>query len=160
MCSRKVESQLVGARERRIPIETLECLGDGGVQQPRSCLPQFRVDHLLKQRVRKIVVDRINASGLLENALGKQLVESGDDLLLGKTGNCSQRIMRSAGAYHSSKVRKCPGVEREPIDASLYHIPDCSRKFESLHLPTGPASVFLRERAGFDERFERFLDEE
>ena len=55
----------------RIAIKTLERLGDGGVQQPRSCLSQFRVDHLLKQRVRKIVVDCIDASRLLQNALGE-----------------------------------------------------------------------------------------
>ena len=83
----KMERELVGVAECSAAIKALERFGDGGVQKPRAGLPQLGVDHLLEERVREIVVNRINASGFRQHALTEQLVHGRDDFHLGQRGD-------------------------------------------------------------------------
>src|SRR5258706_5123647 len=78
----EMKRQLVGVSRRCIGVKSLERLGDCRVEHACSRLPQLGGDHLLEQRMRKVVAYRGDASGFLEDVLREELVKPGDDFSL------------------------------------------------------------------------------
>ena len=155
-----MERELVGVIECRVAIMALEGFAYRRVQKPRACLSQLGVDHLLEQRMGEIVVDRVDASCLRQYSLSEQLVDTGDDIDLGQPGDFRQRLIGGARADHRGEIRERSRFRRQAVDSSFQDVANRGRELESLHLPTGPAPVFLRQRPGIDQRLESLLDEE
>ncbi len=91
-----MQRELVGMAEGSIPVEALESLGDRRVEKSRAGLSQLGVDHLLQQRMREVVIDRVDAAGLRQHSLREQLVDGTDDLRLREAGYSRQRVVIGA----------------------------------------------------------------
>jgi hypothetical protein len=141
-----VKRELVRVRQRGITIELLERLGDRRMEETRPCLSEIRVNDLLQQRVREVVADAVDASGLLKNLLAEELVERGHDVRLGEARYPRQRIVGRARSDDGGEIGDGPCAGREPANASFDNVADGRRKMKRLHLPAGPARIRFGQR--------------
>ena len=154
-----MQGELVGVREGGVAVDAFQRFRDRRVKRPSARLAKLRVDHLLQQRMGKVVADRIHASRLCQDTLGQELVEPGDDLRLGQTGDAGQGFVPRSCADDRSEIREFSRGGRKAIDPRLDDISDRRWEVKGFHFPTSPSAIVVCKRARLDERFERFLDE-